>query len=160
MGKTLIWQVVVNISTSYASITRRIIESESAKSLFTSGWNCFTFVTKLKLRKRKNQAYKYKHKFSNTHTHVNTNKNDLSITKIVSSNYPNKRQSFSFFLSFLLWKFIKIVQIINFNHIVTIFWDPIGLLEFFISPNSKTTKTHNLKIHFHFYFPQFSWQSN
>ena len=25
-------------------------------------------------------------------------KNDLSIIKIVSSNYPNKRQSFSFFL--------------------------------------------------------------
>ena len=50
--------------------------------------------------------------------HIN---NDLSIIKIVSSDYPNKHQSFFF----LLWKFIKIFQIINFNHKFAIFWDPI-----------------------------------
>lgn len=83
----------------------------------------------------------------------------LSPKSYLSTTPINVNLFRSFFL-FFLWKFIKIVQIINFNHIVTIFWDPIGLLEFFISPNSKTTKTHNLKIHFHFYFPQFSWQSN
>ena len=80
--------------------------------------------------------------------HIN---NDLSIIKIVSSDYPNKHQSFSFSFSFfflfsffLLWKFIKIFQIINFNHKFAIFWDPIkkkkNLLAYLSSSFLQTPK--------------------